>query len=150
MSSTKRIDLDEVDIQAIIIKIETMIIVGREQLEEIEERYSEINTYHELRNGDKLLKMYSMSVDDYSKLSRMASGVSEAMMDIRTIRKTLRNSNLPPSMEKTIRSSMEYCKDQLELFKEAVVSVKESLSARNRFYNSCTYIQYDKIFGSKC
>lgn len=143
-------NLNEMQIQNIVIQIEMNVSTKRKVLDDIKSKYEGVETYNNVVKAKDFAKLYGDCVDDYGRVNSILLEVSEALMDIRTVRKALRNTSLPPSTEKTIRTSIEYNVDILTEFKEAVGCMKESLGARLRFYNSCQYMQYDKMFGDKC
>jgi uncharacterized NAD-dependent epimerase/dehydratase family protein len=147
---TGEVVLDERTIQSIIVGIEMMIKNERSDMDAIKSKYDAIDTYDRLENGKDFVKMYGECVDDYGKLSNSVSEVSEALMDIRSIKRALRKTTIPVSIEKTIRSSIEYEIEILTEFREALSAQRGALMARLRYYNSCQYMQVDKVFGDKC
>lgn len=147
---TGEVVFDERTIQSIIVGIEMMIKNERSDMDAIKSKYDAVDTYDRLENGKDFVKMYGECVDDYGKLSNSVSEVSEALMDIRSIKRALRKTTIPVSIEKTIRSSIEYEIEILTEFREALSAQRDALMARLRYYNSCQYMQVDKVFGDKC
>ena len=147
---TGEVVFDERTIQSIIVGIEMMIKDERSDMDAIKSKYDDVDTYDRLENGKDFVKMYGECVDDYGKLSNSVSEVSEALMDIRSIKRALRKTTIPVSIEKTIRSSIEYEIEILTEFREALSAQRDALMARLRYYNSCQYMQVDKVFGDKC
>ena len=147
---TGEVVFDERTIQSIIVGIEMMIKNERSDMDAIKSKYDDVDTYDRLENGKDFVKMYGECVDDYGKLSNSVSEVSEALMDIRSIKRALRKTTIPVSIEKTIRSSIEYEIEILTEFREALSAQRDALMARLRYYNSCQYMQVDKVFGDKC
>lgn len=143
-------NLSDTAIQNIVIQIEMTVSAKRKILDEIKGKYDEVETYNNVVKAKDFAKLYGDCVDDFGRVNSMMLEISEALMDIRTVRKALRTASIPPSTEKSIRNSIEYNVDILTEFKEAVGCMKESLAARLRFYNSCQYMQFDKLFGDKC
>lgn len=143
-------NLNEASIQNIVIQIEMSVSSKRKILDDIKSKYEGIETYNNVVKANDFARLYGDCVDDFGRVNSIMLEISEALMDIRTVRRALRTASLPPSAEKTIRNSIEYNTEILTEFKEAVGCLKESLSARLRFYNSCQYMQFDKLFGDKC
>lgn len=142
--------LNEANIQNIVIQIEMSVSAKRQVLDTIKSKYETVETYNNVVRANDFAKLYGDCVDDYGKVNSIMLEISEALMDIRTVRRALRTASIPPSTEKSIRNSIEYNTEILTEFKEAVGCLKESLLARLRFYNSCQYMQFDKLFGDKC
>lgn len=144
------VNLDESTIHSIIIQIEMTVSEKRKVLDALKSKYEGVETYNSVVKAKDFTRLYGDCVDDFGKVNAILSEVSEALMDIRSIKRALRTAHLPQSTDKSIRYSIEHNTEILSNFKDAVVCQKEALSARLRFYNSCQYMQMDKIFGDKC
>lgn len=144
------LNYDESTINSIVIQIEMMVSKKRELLDSLNTKYDSFETYSMAIKAKNFDKVYGECVDDYGKVNNIMSEVSEALMDIRTIKKALRTSGLPATVDKRIRTSIEYQTDLLNEFREAVGAIREALSARLRFYNSMNYAIQSKIYGDKC
>lgn len=144
------VNLDESTIQSIIIQIELIVSEKRKFLDALKSKYDGIETYDTLVKTKDFPKMYGGCVDDFGKINSILSEISEALMDIKSIKRALRTLSLSPTIDKKIRYSIEFNEGILSDFKDAIVCQKEALSARLRFYNSCQYMQMDKVFGDKC
>lgn len=132
--------------------VERIMKESREQLDRIIKENSQIRSYDELVKTKDLMRLYGNSADDYSKLCFMQTGVSEAVLDMKTVKKSIVSDNtaIPVSLVKTYKYRIESMIEQLTLFKEAVQSAKSGLEARVRYFNSCSYTSYDKVVGAKC
>lgn len=142
--------ISEANVTNILISIENLISVKRKDLDSIKNRYDSVETFGLIKKSNDLMKIYSTCVDDYGKISNIASDISEALMDVRSVNVAMRRISLPVSIEKSIRYNVDKVLEDLKDFRESVSAFRDSLSARLRFYNSCFYIQTDKIFGDKC
>ena len=133
-------------------EIENLVNSSREEMDSIIIRNKNLDTYEELRKSKNLIKLYGDCADDYAKLCFLQTGISEAVLDLRTVRKVLTSEGLgtPQSLVKSYKYRIDTTIEQLNLFKDAIQSSKLGLEARVRFYNSCSYTSYDKVIGAKC
>ena len=123
----------------------------RLEINTIIDRNKDVSSYQEV-TGKRLLEAYGKCADDYSKVCYYMSGISEAIIDLKTVKKLLyvNTSKIVPSMQKLYQSRIDYTINMMEEFKESIKFSKDGLEARIRYFNSCTYISYDRALGAKC
>lgn len=133
-------------------EIETLVDNSRTELDEIILKNKSVDSYGELNKSKNLIKMYGECADDYAKLCYLQTGVTEAILDLRTVRKVLTSEGtaIPQSLVKSYKYRIDTTIEQLNLFKDAIQSSRLGLEARVRFFNSCSYTSYDKVIGAKC
>lgn len=133
-------------------EIESLIDKSREEMDEIVVRNKSVDSYGDLNKSKNLIKLYGDCVDDYARLCFIQTGVTEAILDLRTVRKVLTSDTvaIPPSLVKSYKYRIDTTIEQLNIFKDAIQSSRLGMEARVRFFNSCSYTSYDKVIGAKC
>lgn len=133
-------------------EIEKMIDNSRSELNDICNKYKKQNSYQELKNSKDLMRLYGECADDYSRICFLYSGVGEAIMDMRDVRKAIvsEGNGIVPSLVKSYKYRIDSMIEQLNIFKDSIQSSKLGLEARVRYFNSCTYTSYDRVIGAKC
>lgn len=133
-------------------EIEDLITKSRDEMDRIILKNKSVDSYGELNKSKNLIKLYGDCADDYAKLCYIQTGVTEAILDLRTVRKVMTSDtvSIPPSIVKSYKYRIDVTIEQLNLFKDAVQSAKLGMEARVRFFNSCSYTSYDKVMGAKC
>lgn len=136
----------------ILSEMESLVDNSRKKLDAIISKNEEVNSYEELAKSKDLVRLYGDCADDYSKLCYLQTGVSEAVLDLKTARKMLTSDgvSVPPTLVKSYKYRIDNTIEQLNLFKDAIQTSRLGLEARVRFFNSCTYTSYDKVIGAKC
>lgn len=143
--------IDMNSIASILSQIEGASQRDRELLDSIIAHNKSVETYSELVQSKNLPKMYSDCADDYARTCYLKSGIMEALIDLRTVRKELvANATIPQSIQKQYKYRIESMIENLEGLRDAVESTRQGLEARVRFYNSCTYTSFDRAMGAKC
>ena len=124
---------------------------SRKKLDDIISKNTDVDTYLELSKTKDIIKLYASCADDYAQLSYLQTGVSEAIMDLRSTKRQLLKDDtmIAPSLLKSYRSRIDLMIEELVIFKESIQSARQGTEARVRFYNSCSYTSYDKIIGPK-
>lgn len=145
-------NIDFNQVSTMLSSIERMIDSDRDLLDMIVSKHKTVDTYEDLKQSGSLIKLYGEASDDYSKVCYLKSGIGEAVMDLRTMRKAILSpsSNTPPSLVKTYKTRIDDLIEQMNDFKESVDSARLGLEAKVRYFNSCTYMQYDRVMGVKC
>lgn len=125
---------------------------SRKKLDSIILKNQSEDSYEELIRTKDLTRLYGNCADDYAKLSYLQTGVSEAIMDLRKVRRQIikESSQIPPSTVKAYKSRIDLMIEELNLFKDAILSSRQGMESRVRYFNSCSYMSYDKVIGAKC
>ena len=133
-------------------EIESLIDKSRKEMDDIILKNKAVDSYGELNKSKNLVKLYGDCADDYAKLCYIQTGVTEAILDLRTVRKVMTSDTvcIPPSLVKSYKYRIDTTIEQLNVFKDAVQSARLGMEARVRFFNSCSYTSYDKVIGAKC
>ena len=131
--------------------IQSILDESRAKLDSVISKNEELHSYDEVVKSKDLVRLYGEAADDYTKLSFLHSGVNEAIMDLRTIRRELVSdrTSLAPSLAKTYKSRIDSMISDLEIFRDSIQSARQGVEVRVRFFNSCTYSFYEKSMGAK-
>ena len=143
--------MDQKLVIGILNQIELMIERDRAQIDSIVEKHKDVSSFDKLNKGKDLLKVYAEAADDYARISFMQTGVSESLLDLKSIKKELAEGGaVLPSQIKPLKYRVDYLVESLNIFKEAITSAKQGMEAKVRYYNSVSYVSYDKMMGPKC
>ena len=109
------------------------------------EQGKEVKSFEEVKK-QSLARVYGDVVDTYYEVCSMLTSHSSLLMEMRTLRKQLKDLSTMPSLEQQTRARIENLIKDLEDSKESILYLKDAYDAKLRFYNSFQYMMTGERF----
>ena len=120
-------------------KIESTIKSDITDVKKMTDEDITIKTFSQVR-GKEFTKEYADLVDRYSILNRYISNLYFDLVDLRTLKRELRNMGLAPSIEQSFRARLDTIIIDINDCLEGMKFVKSSYDSKLRFMSSCSYL----------
>lgn len=136
----------EEDIRSILRVIDDLKQSVKNTVNDLYSKYNNIDIYTDIKSLQILNKSYACCLDDYTRLGMLLSKVSGSLLDIRSLRKYILTSALPPSLVNFYKRSIDDIVKDMTDVREQLEVLMKVLEARIRYYNSCQYFQKDSLY----
>lgn len=144
--------LNDAIVSQLFSQIEKVIETTRDEMSALNLKYDGFDTHKTLLSSKDLLKTYGNVADDYAKVCFTMQGVAEAIMDVKSVKRTIssESTNVVPAMIKSYKYKADTLIEKLTDLKEACSYAKAGMEVRVRYLSSVSYTSYDKAMGARC